>query len=241
MSIPFTKRGKYSWNIYLDKDSFLTLINSLKETGFTNISIKLPLHETTSERGGEKGVTLDDFLDRDRNYKALIVIATNKSEEIRILFKNSGKVEFYDDIFPTANSDLTYNYYISSFDITRTYSLNFFLIDFFKEHKVASVDFFIPITVFVSGVAAIFISQIQKNLNQYSIMVILLVAIFIVTIISVRFLPQTGLYFHNPQDAKPFSTSLQKLKEQLLVLVIGGAITFALGLLGTYIGHRLGW
>lgn len=237
MTVPFTKRGKYKSNVYLDKNAFISLTDRLNQAGFSQISIKLPLDEITSERARKKAIPLEEFLKQDRNYKGLILLAKNRKEEVRILFRNQGEANFFDDIFPSIGSYVPYNYYISSNDPVRTQGLSLFLNDFFEEYVVVDGGKIILVIVCALIIANFaFIIFFNKKPLIYFVWTISVVAFFA----GLYFLPQTGLYFHSPEDAKKLPRYIEELKKQWLVLLVAAILALMFGFLGDFFKKWLG-
>jgi hypothetical protein len=112
------RRKKYS------REIFLSLLPELSEAGFEDISVVLPHnYETVDPRNSV--IPVQEFINRERNYAAVIVIAKSKdrNETLKILFVNSSaKALFVDDTFPSAASEPPALYFQSP-DPARTYAL----------------------------------------------------------------------------------------------------------------------
>ena len=112
------RRNKYS------REIFLGLLPKLSEAGFEDISVVLPHnYETVDPRNSV--IQVQEFIDRERNYAAVIIIAKSKerNETLKILFVNSSaKALFIDDTFPSAASEPPALYFQSP-DPARTYAL----------------------------------------------------------------------------------------------------------------------
>ena len=112
------RRKKYS------REIFLSLLPELSEAGFEDISVVLPHnYETVDPRNSV--IPVQEFINRERNYAAVIVIAKSKdrNETLKILFVNSSaKALFVDDTFPSAASEPPALYFQSP-DPARAYAL----------------------------------------------------------------------------------------------------------------------
>ena len=104
----------HKWN-----RTFLTSFASdLSKGGFLQITVKLPINLETILKDDltqeqvvanlqAREIPMDEFLDRERNYRAVILVATNKTtnETIKVLFGNmSEKTSFADSTFPSGHS-----------------------------------------------------------------------------------------------------------------------------------------
>jgi hypothetical protein len=130
----FSLRQGINKNRVYDKRFFDVFINDLIRAGFEKIRIKLP-HNLVGMEKQEQG--LEEFLNRERNYPSLIVVAKNptSNETIKVLFVNiSRKAFFVDDTFPSGHSEPS-EIYVKSPDPARAYALLKFFVDYFKGGK----------------------------------------------------------------------------------------------------------
>lgn len=121
----FTTR-KTIGNIYhWDRNFISALKTDLEKGGYIDVSIKLPfspgrlyqnleisssaddIKQALNEDLLHASISIDEFLEIERNFPAVIFIAINpdKKETIKILFINSSKkMKFLDDTFPSVDS-----------------------------------------------------------------------------------------------------------------------------------------
>ena len=119
------RRRKYT------REFFETLISRLGEAGFDDIRIVLP-HNYSSVDPRNSIVSAEDYLGRERNYAAIIVLAQSapRNETLKILLVNSAATAiFVDDTFPSAASEPPALYFQSP-DPARAYAL----FEYFHEY-----------------------------------------------------------------------------------------------------------
>lgn len=130
---PLDRRRKYS------KEYFHILLNQLKEGGISDISIILPHnYETVDPKNSE--VSPEDFIKKERNYAAIIVVAKSKErkEILKVLFVNSSaKAIFVDDTFPSAMSEPP-SLYFQSPDPARAFALFEYFFEFLNQGSLRS-------------------------------------------------------------------------------------------------------
>lgn len=148
----FSKRnalpGSQKWN----REFFLSFTTDLHDGGFTDIKVKLPINilmvvadELTEDQIKshiqDRELTLQQFLDKERNYPAMIFIAKNPDtkEIIKILFGNISKeTVFNDSTFPSGHSSSS-TLYVQSPDPARVYPLFDFVYDHLTKQGTSVV------------------------------------------------------------------------------------------------------
>jgi len=106
-SIMFTRRKQLDRRRYYTREFLESLASKLTEAGFDRITTILP-HNYPSVDPKNSEVPFTEFLERERNYAAVILKATSTSrnELMKILFINSNsRAVFADDTFPMAESE----------------------------------------------------------------------------------------------------------------------------------------
>ncbi len=122
----FSKRVAFSRRLKFDQKSFDLLVKLLREAGFNEIKIKIP------SKGYEKFLktifTPEEFVALQYNFLAVILLAKNATDEIKILFVNSSQiVSTFDDVtFPSAHS-VSSSFFVASCDPTRLVGLTDFV------------------------------------------------------------------------------------------------------------------
>lgn len=144
----FSKRGSIGSARVWNRGFISELASDLTDAGFKDITVKLPVDleilvrdQTPMEKRIEseilnREVDLQYFLDNERNYPAIILIAQNKQkkETIKILFVNiSKKTNFMDATFPSGHSEPS-QLYIQSPDPSRVYGLYHFFMEYLRNN-----------------------------------------------------------------------------------------------------------
>lgn len=147
-----------------DRSYLTTLGSDLSKAGFSTITIKLPIdldkvlkdkpvEEQVADELQRREIPLQNFLDRERNYSAVILVAKKEDpqETIKILFGNkSEKTAFADSTFPSGHSSRS-TLYVQSSDPARVYPL----CDFFHDHLSKKGDSTVLRTV--AGLLSLFL------------------------------------------------------------------------------------
>jgi len=126
------RRRKYS------REFFETLISRLSNAGFDSIRVVLP-HNYESVDPRNSIVPVPAFLERERNYAAIIVLAeaTPRHETLKVLLVNSqATAVFVDDTFPSAASEPPALFFQSP-DPARAYALFEYFHEYLSEPSVA--------------------------------------------------------------------------------------------------------
>lgn len=201
------------WN----KDFINTLQSDLFEAGFREIVVKLPsqrkeiqirkgltieeVEEIIKEELENREITLDNFLEHERNYSAAILIARNETsnETLKILFVNiSKKTSFDDPTFPSGHS-VPSQLYVQSPDPGRVYSLFYFFYEYMTKKGESTSWYTIlwiaSLIILVTEVIS-FVGSAQGFVqNQWGAHIIIDVSLVILSIILlyVYFKKPTGL------------------------------------------------
>lgn len=125
----FSKRASLNGSRKYSREFFEKLCSDLTQSGFDQLNILLP-HNIV--KIGDALITVDEFLKRERNYPALILIAksTRLDETLKVLFVNRNlHCVFADDTFPNAKSEPPQIYFQSP-DPGRVYAV----FEFFREY-----------------------------------------------------------------------------------------------------------
>jgi hypothetical protein len=228
------RRRRYS------KELFLSLLQELEEAGMEDISVVLPHnYETVDPRNSV--VSIKDFLDRERNYAAIILIARSKerNELLKVLFVNSSaKALFVDDTFPSAASEPPALYFQSP-DPARTYALFEYFFDLLNQDPIRRFVLFSIVQI----IASLFILLEAFSLlgkkgflisKQFRLPIYLdLIALLFSILFAYRFFSQpSGLWIKPKRETKLFSFLKMAIRGelrdnpavQLLITILGGII-----------------
>jgi hypothetical protein len=137
----FSKRKSLPSSGKWDRKFLASFTSDLAKGGFTECKIKLPVnlgsvlnltHKQIISQLKARELSFDEFLDQERNYKAIIFVCENPttSETIKILFGNISETTSFDDpIFPSGHSASS-TLYVQSPDPARVYPLFDFIYDY---------------------------------------------------------------------------------------------------------------
>jgi len=236
----FSRRKKLDRRRNYSKEFFLSLLQILSEAGFEDISIVLPHnYETVDPRNSI--VSAKEFLSRERNYAATILIARAKerNELLKILFVNSSaQALFIDDTFPSAASEPPALYFQSP-DPARAYALFEYFYDLLKQGPIKDFILFSMVQLIASLfiITEVFSLLGKKGFilsKQFDLPFYLdLVAILISIIISFRFFSQpSGLWIKSKRETKLLSYLKMAIRGelrdnplvQLIITILGGLI-----------------
>jgi len=232
------RRKKYS------KEFFLSLLQQLREAGFSEFSIILP-HNYETVNPKHSIISVDEFVNKERNYAAIILIAKNieNNELLKILFVNSSsKSIFLDDTFPSATSEPPALYF-QSLDPARTYALFEYFYEILSQGKPwnfilnSIINFFslIFITsefIYLGAKKQLLISG-QFDLPIY---VDVVISIFCIVFAFKFFLLPSGLWIKPTRETKILSMIKMAIRGeyrdnpivQLAIVIIGGLIVLLL-------------
>ncbi len=142
----------------------------LSEAGFTQLTVKLPVdlanllkdeipvQQRIDEHLKDREIPLKEFLDRERNYAACILVAINPEaqETLKALFVNlSRKTSFMDNTFPSGDSVPKTQLYVQSPDPGRAYSLFHFFYHYLKQSGAPTA----PLAI--AGILSVFLTAAQ--------------------------------------------------------------------------------
>ncbi|MDP3953330.1 MAG: hypothetical protein Q8P99_00705, partial [bacterium] len=133
--VMFSKRKEFSQHYKFNREFLEKLVSDLKQTGFSSVTVKLP-HNLLRDDKDE--ITIDEFLNRERNYPSIILIGRNEGQQetIKVLFINiSTKAFFKDDTFPSGHSEPP-ELYVQSPDPARVHALFGFFYDYLKSNSL---------------------------------------------------------------------------------------------------------
>lgn len=230
----FSLRQRISNNRYYDRRFFDVFVKDLFNAGFDKILIKLP-HNIVGMNDQEQA--LEEFLERERNYPSLIVVAENptRNETIKVLFVNiSRKAFFVDDTFPSGHSEPS-EIYVRSPDPARAYALLKFFVDYFKRGRrslsnfqwlltIASLFLFIFEVLFYVKTRLGLVGNINPKLRWLDIPILILGVIFMFQ----SFKPPSGLYVNEMPKRGVGQLTVMALKGELrdnpLVAIVGSVI-----------------
>ncbi len=233
------RRRKYS------KEFFLSLLQHLSEAEFSEISIVLP-HNYETVDPKKSVVSVEDFIKRERNYAAIIVVARakEKNEILKVLFVNSSaKALFVDDTFPSAASEPPALYFQSP-DPARAYALFEYFFDFLNQGslqnfilysiiQLMAIIFFLSELLYFGGKKEFLISG-KFHLSSY---VDLIALAFCIVLMYKFFFVPSGLWIKQKRETKLLSMLKMAIRGeyrdnpivQLAIVIIGGLIVLALG------------
>lgn len=232
----FSKRKGFSRHYKFDRSFLEKLILDLKSANFDQITVKLP-HNLVQK--GKDEIQIEEFLERERNYSSIILIAKNENtrEVIKILFINiSTKAFFKDDTFPSGHSEPP-ELYVQSPDPVRTYALSEFFYDYLKSNSAAKGGFlwFLFIISFIFFISEILYlpnksGLLAQNLNISPVFDILVVFISFLFLCYFNF--QNGGLYVKEKENKYLSSIRRVIKGEfrdnpiinLLATIIGGLI-----------------
>ena len=236
---PLDRRRKYS------KEFFLTLLQQLKDAGFTNISVILPHnYETVDPKNSV--VSVEDFIGRGRNFAAIIVVAKapQPNEVLKILFVNSSaKALFVDDTFPSAASEPPALYFQSP-DPARTYALFEYFYDILNQGSLAAfmVSSIVQLLAQILLLSELFYFGGKKKLllsGLFGLTIYLDVGIVILCLwFTYKFFSYpSGLWIKPRRETRLLSMLKMAIRGefrdnpivQLAIVIIGGLIVLALG------------
>jgi len=234
----------------------------LEEAGFSSLTVKLPVNleilvrdEIPVEQRIEaelkkREITFHEFLNRERNYPAVIILAQNPSlnETLKILFVNTSKAtSFMDATFPSGHS-VPSQLYVQSPDPARVYGLFHFFREYLNREaqSTAGIAFLGITAIFLTATELIFFLGSRKGILQgvwalNPIFDLILVALLL--ILQYRFFKApTGLSV-NQRETATFSSFIQRaskgeLKDNPLVNIVVGVIA---SLLSAIILRLIGW
>ena len=132
----FSRRRVLNGSRHYTREFFETFVADLARAGFSLIEIRLPYNVTGV---GEDVLSAEEFLDRDRNYPALLIVATNseRHETLKVLLINrDAKTLFVDDTFPSGESEPP-SIYFQSPDPGRTFSVFEFFFEYVSRPSMA--------------------------------------------------------------------------------------------------------
>ena len=139
----FNRRGRLHGGLKYSRDFFERFVGDLQRAEFKQITILLPHSHVPLE---EAEISVEELLQRERNYPALILVAKapDRRETLKVLFVNrNSKAVFKDDTFPNAESEPP-QLFVQSPDPARSYSL----FEFFREYLHSpSMGGFIGVTL----------------------------------------------------------------------------------------------
>jgi hypothetical protein len=178
----FSMRKNLAGNRHWNRPFITALGTDLSESGFKEITVKLPidLDALLEGKGGIKNqidnelrkreISLQEFLDRERNYPAIILVGFNPitQETIKVLFVNlSMKTAFMDDTFPSGHS-IPSQLYVQSPDAARVYSLFHFFYDHLNQggESTATIASLGLVAVLILAAQVISFVRIGKGLLQ---------------------------------------------------------------------------
>jgi hypothetical protein len=139
------RRRKYS------RAFFESFVQRLRDAGFDELSVILP-HNYPSVDPRNSIVSLEEFLNRERNFAAIILKArcTTRDEIMKVLFVNSSaQAIFVDDTFPSAASEPS-SLFFQSPDPARAFALFEY---FYEVLSVSSIMSFVLLSL--AGLASI--------------------------------------------------------------------------------------
>ena len=148
----FTRRKALDRRRLYTREYFQSLVQQLSDAGFDSIKVILP-HNYPSVDTENSAVSIDEFLERGRNFAAIILTAesTEKSELLKVLFVNSdATAAFVDDTFPSVASEPP-SLFFQSPDPARAYALFEYFYDNLSKGRLGRFVF-----SFVMGIISMF-------------------------------------------------------------------------------------
>lgn len=244
----FIKRSHYNENSLLDKETFLSLMGKFQQLGFNKQSILLPIDKYQETRDGapvqSTMLVIQDFLDLDRDFDAIIVRSLNEQtqEEIVLLFRNNQEktLHFTDNLFPYINEELKNNLYVATKDPVRTYGLISYIEDFLKgkvnNPGLRYLIFLIGFIFFIISGYLLLVALLTGPLNLVKL--IFASASLILGFIPFSFLPQRGLRVSTAKKARTYPPYIEKLKENWLLVIVTAVVSITATLILQYFGVK---
>lgn len=168
----FKRRKTLSGRTKFDKNFIISLKEMLVDAKLNKITIKIPHNYLKENEKNE--LDIDDFINLDRNFPAIILLAKNekKEVEVKILFVNiSSPSYFYDHTFPSGHSEPS-EIYVSSKDPVQTWGLFEFFYNYIKFNNktnnfdiLKSIGFFLSLVMLMAEFSSL-ISTKNLFLNQ---------------------------------------------------------------------------
>lgn len=148
----FSKRKSLPPSKKWDRSFLASFASDLAKGGFNDLIVKLPIdlglvlneqltHDQIISKLKSRDLSFDEFLDRERNYKAMILVCKNPTtnETIKILFGNmSEKTSFDDSTFPSGHSASS-TLYVQSPDPARVYPLFDFIYEYLTKQGTSTL------------------------------------------------------------------------------------------------------
>lgn len=160
----FTSRKTLYPGRYYDRFFLRELVQSLQQSGYSDIKIKLP----NNMKLLETELSVDEFIEKDRNYRSQIIVAKNgdNGDVLKILIVNISEQSFFtDDTFPSGHSEPS-EIYVKSSDPLRANATVSFFYEFFKDKGKTNICSAPIINVlFVSSIVMIFL--IHPTLTKF--------------------------------------------------------------------------
>lgn len=178
----FSIRKNIGTGLHWSRPFLSQLGADLTEAGFDELKVKLPVNlavivkdsipvqERIDAELRDREITFQEFLDRERNYPAIIMVAINseRRETLKILFVNtSKKTAFMDDTFPSGHS-VPSQLYVQSPDPARVYSLFHFFYEFLRKHSESTTFEAVLglIAMLITGAEIVFLLGSGRGLLQ---------------------------------------------------------------------------
>jgi len=240
----FTARRAIPSNRIYSRDTLEKLGLDLRDAGFDEITVKLPRNLVQ----GERQVPLEDFMERERNYPAVIVSAasTERHEAIKFLFVNiSSKTFFDDDTFPSGHSEPS-ELFVQSPDPARVYSLAGFFGEYFKKRGKSSRTA-LQLLAYV-GALSLLVAQILSLMKRTGFFTAVCTSLGVgpfldlassvvaLVVVFTFFKAPAGLYVKPPPQTKVWTLANRAVKGELrdnplvslVVTIVGGLIVACL-------------
>lgn len=257
----FSKKRQLHSSKKWDREFLLSFISDLRKGGFDDIYVKLPINfetlindqfteEQIVNNIKSRRINIDDFLNEERNYKAIIFVSKNPTtgETIKVLFGNvSEKTNFGDSTFPSGHSASS-TLYVQSPDMARVIPLFDFVYDYLSKKGdsyllVSVIGFFSIILLSIEVLTLLdrgklFLTGIF-NINPVPDVIVIIISLFL---IYNYFKAPMGISVNDRSSANLVNFLRRAIRGEmrdnpiinLLVTVIGtivaGIILFLLGL-----------
>lgn len=133
----FTSRKTLYPGRYYDSFFLKEFLLCLQQSGYSDIIIKLP----NNMKLPETELTVDEFIEKDRNYRSQIIVAKNddNGDVLKILIVNISEQSFFtDDTFPSGHSEPS-EIYVKSSDPLRAKATVSFFYEYFKENGKTNI------------------------------------------------------------------------------------------------------
>lgn len=244
MKLKSSETKSYGGSFYYSKEAFLLVVADFQKEGFQKIEVKIPSNFEESK----SSLTLEEFINLEYNFKAVILIAENTTttDLIKVLFINhtAARKNFNDYTFPSTESEGP-KFYVSSQSQIRLNGLTSFVRSTLEKHNLNKgleyqLGKFLSLLSFfyIVGFVFLVINEPSRYFLVLSKEVKILLVIILPLAVMIPFLyyvsVRRGLYvkhFENPSLSFINQILVGNFKENPLIYTLcrlGGAVILGL-------------